>query len=379
MSEQVDIAILGGGCAGLSLAARLAAGDLEGRRVVVLEGRHVYERDRTWCGWALEPHPFAACVDVTWSRWKVRHQGSEVLHRSDDHRYEHLRADRFYAEAQSQIARASGVELRLGVQVSSVESGGEVTRIATDAGPIEAAVVVDTRPSGEMAPQGALLQHFLGQEITTTDPVFDPHTATLMDFDVSQEDGIHFVYVLPFTATRALVESTVLSPHPLGRGAYEARIQDYVANRLGTRVESVDYVEQGIIPMHPLVEASTPSRGVIQAGTLGGAVKPSSGYAFHTIQRTTATLAASLLGHGRPQSTRPRSRLDGWLDAIFLSFIRSHPERGPEVFHRLFQSIEPDVLVRFMMERASPADRLRVIGSMPKLPFAREALRVCAL
>ena len=33
-----------------------------------------------------------------------------------------------------------------------------------------------------------------------------------MDFDVSQEQGLHFMYVLPFSANEALVESTYFSP-----------------------------------------------------------------------------------------------------------------------------------------------------------------------
>ena len=30
-------------------------------------------------------------------------------------------------------------------------------------------------------------------------PVFDKSTVTLMDFDVPQEKGLHFMYVLPFS------------------------------------------------------------------------------------------------------------------------------------------------------------------------------------
>ncbi|QDV05928.1 Lycopene cyclase protein [Planctomycetes bacterium Poly30] len=391
MSERADIAILGGGCAGLSLAVQLAAGDLRGRRVVVLERRTSYERDRTWCGWALAPHSFSSCVDHAWSRWSVRHRGVDVLHASGSYRYEHLRADRFYAHARERLERSSAVDLRTGVEVLAMRQAGAAFALSTDSGSIEATTVIDTRPPPrEDAPPGALLQHFLGQEITTADEVFEPGTATLMDFDVSQEDGIHFMYVLPFSRTRALIESTVLSTRPLERAAYEARIGEYVTARLGTRMTSVDYVEQGVIPMHGVArndqQGSTnrsqnhfaaESRGrVIRLGTPGGAVKPSSGYAFHTIQRTAAALADTLLGRAEPDIARPRSRTDGWLDDVFLSFLRRHPERGPKIFQRLFRSIEPDVLVRFLMERATVSDRIRVIGSMPKLPFAREALRV---
>ena len=36
--------------------------------------------------------------------------------------------------------------------------------------------------------------------------MFDAETVTLMDFDVPQEQGLHFMYVLPFSANEALVD-----------------------------------------------------------------------------------------------------------------------------------------------------------------------------
>lgn len=376
MAERVDVAILGGGCAGLSLAVQLAENGGSNRRVAVIEKRDAYERDRTWCGWSVEPHAFAGCVDRTWSRWKVRSGGEERLHASARYAYEHIRADRFYDDARRRIERARGTELSLGVAVESVTDaqGGAPSRVRTSAGELLADVVVDTRPPALPREGGPLLQHFIGWEVETARPAFDPTTATLMDFDVDQDRGaVHFMYVLPFSRSRALVESTVLSPEPLAAEIYESRIAAYVEERHRAEIESVHFVERGAIPMAPI---GGPGAGATRsAGTAGGAVKPSSGYAFHAIQRTTARLAAELAGGSRARHAA-RSRLDGWLDRVFLSFLQRHPERGPEVFFRLFDAIDADAFARFMMERPGAADRLRVIGSMPKLPFAREALRV---
>ncbi|NDA64318.1 MAG: lycopene cyclase, partial [Chitinophagia bacterium] len=51
-----------------------------------------------------------------------------------------------------------------------------------------------------------LLQHFKGWMIETSEDCFDPDKATFMDFRVSQQSGTTFVYVLPVTNRRALVE-----------------------------------------------------------------------------------------------------------------------------------------------------------------------------
>ena len=56
-----------------------------------------------------------------------------------------------------------------------------------------------------------MLQHFRGVEVKTVQTCFSPDTAILMDFRCDQSRGIHFIYLLPYSPTEALVESTMLS------------------------------------------------------------------------------------------------------------------------------------------------------------------------
>lgn len=60
---DVDVAILGRGCAGLSLAARLARTRLSFR---VIEPRTRYTDDRTWSFWGTKGDPFEDCVRASW-------------------------------------------------------------------------------------------------------------------------------------------------------------------------------------------------------------------------------------------------------------------------------------------------------------------------
>ena len=57
-----------------------------------------------------------------------------------------------------------------------------------------------------------MLQHFLGLEVRSRHEIFDPDTAILMDYRVDQSRGMHFNYLLPLSATEALVESTLFTP-----------------------------------------------------------------------------------------------------------------------------------------------------------------------
>src|SRR5690606_16025772 len=121
--------------------------------------------------------------------------------------YQHLPADAFYQRC---LERLEGrAELRLGVQAGRIRERGGGVEIETSAGPIEARVVFDSRPSpSEAAGHITLLQHFEGWHVRVERPAFDPSVATLMDFAAPQDLAIHFLYVLPYSPTEALVEAT---------------------------------------------------------------------------------------------------------------------------------------------------------------------------
>ena len=54
-------------------------------------------------------------------------------------------------------------------------------------------------------------QHFCGVEIETPNDFFDDEIFNLMDFDCDQRESVHFFYTLPYSKTKALVETTWLS------------------------------------------------------------------------------------------------------------------------------------------------------------------------
>src|SRR5690606_29518390 len=55
---DADIVIVGAGLAGLSTAVHLLERGPADRHLTLVDPRTDFGRDRTWCSWALEPHPF---------------------------------------------------------------------------------------------------------------------------------------------------------------------------------------------------------------------------------------------------------------------------------------------------------------------------------
>jgi lycopene beta-cyclase len=228
-----------------------------------------------------------------------------------------------------------------------------------------------------------LLQHFRGRVVRSAEPVFEADTATLMDFDVSQAHGIHFIYVLPFDAHTALIESTFFTERPLPDDVYEAAIATWLARRgPGVDFQTVSH-ERGVIPMTTAPFDAWPSPRIVRIGTAGGHVKPSSGYAFLAVQRFVRDFAprvvSALRDGGFPEPPAPRSQRTTALDTIFLSYLRSRPERAPGTFYRLFERVPPAVLARFLSDTGSLADDLTVMRTSDSPQLALESIRATPL
>ena len=83
-----------------------------------------------------------------------------------------------------------------------------------------------------------MLQHFQGIEVKTKQPCFDKDMAILMDFRVDQSKGMHFIYLLPYSTTEALVESTLFSTELVDEEFYSTSIESIVISRSTARLKN---------------------------------------------------------------------------------------------------------------------------------------------
>ena len=384
---DADVIIAGAGLSGLSLAvALLDAGLPDNARIVLVDPRETLSgADRTWCFFDLVPHAFESAITHRWSRWRARNGAVEVLRFAPGIAYCRIPGERFYELALERLAAAGQrVELVLGVTVENLEDRGAHVDVHTSAGVLRARLAMDSRPPSltratDDGKDVHLLQHFRGRVVRSTQPVFEVDTATLMDFDVSQAYGIHFIYVLPFDAHTALVESTFFTERLLPDAVYEAAIETWLARRRpGVVFQTISH-ESGVIPMTTEPFDAWPSPRIVRIGTAGGHVKPSSGYAFLAVQRFVREFAprvvSALRAGGCAEPPAARSPRTVALDTIFLSYLRNRPERAPDTFYRLFERVPPAVLVRFLSDTGTLADDLTVMRTSDSPRLALEAIR----
>ena len=375
--RDFDVVILGGGMTGLTLAHHIAslnaAQPANQRQTLVVEPREAYLRDKTWCYWQHAKTPFDAAITHQWSQWSVSWDNKTQVSRANIP-YVRVDSSRFYDIARREIDASESVTLQLGEKAKSVISGRAEVEITSESDVWRAKTVFDTRPAS--LPEDILLQHFVGWEIETEIDIFDPTTVTLMDF-VSGAKDIHFFYVLPFSPRRALVETTHFSKAVAANEVYEQELRQYLADRFGLSDWRILHREKGVIPM-PRQAPNLTARDyqqIIPLGLHSDTVKPSTGYCYPHAQHQASQQVQALFADAKLNAVPARSRLVRWLDAVFIGFLEEHPQRGGEIFFRLFKRVPSDALVRFLSDQARPSDVIRVMKALPMGAFIRQALR----
>ena len=376
MLNTFDLIILGGGCAGLSLAARLASASLPGCRTLVVESRTHYTNDRSWCFWVDEQSNGAYTVERQWSRMRLTSGVQTTLVDCGLTPYQMLTAENFYGAVLSVISQAQNITLKVGTAVltTPIKIDGS-WRVSTDAGVFSGRMVVDTRPQQLPERDGALLwQSFYGQEIECDSPVFDAACMDLMNFLPADSSCIPFVYVLPISPTRALVEVTVFGASPLAPAALRQSLDTAVAQRTGAAPSRVVRSEHGILPMGLVKPAQHPDPSRVRVGLTAGAARPSTGYAFQRIQRWAQDCALSISTTGLPVGHRPDPAPLRAMDRLFLDVLRADPQGGGQIFFSLFSAAHTPRVIRFLSGLGRVDDALAVVAAMPFKPFIRAAL-----
>ena len=373
---HVDLAILGGGCAGLSLARELAKCHTQ-RSVVVIEPRQTYQDDRSWCFWADDSQMLSPWFDHSWPRWSFGKKDAQQQHRGcDDFPYRYIRSIDFYSANLATIKACPSIDLKLGQAVTELTTLDAGWQITTTCETYIAQQVVDTRPPAQtQLDQSTLQQCFLGAEIKLNRPAnIDTQAVELMT-DMRQVDGeFCFTYVLPFAPDHLLVEVTFFAKHPPTRTSLQNQLNKLLIAR-GWSDAEILRTEFAKLPMGMPLKTNAKQKQPLLAGMRGGALRPSSGYGFLRIQDWAEHCAKQYITDG----TLVRQTTSGyWLqkmDQIFLNVLQHEPARAAEIFDTLLSKTEPARFIRFMNDQATRSDCLKIVACLPKWPFLKALFR----
>ena len=374
-STYIDYAFLGLGCGNSLMLLQLAEeGLLSGKHILVIEPDSTGTNNRTFCFW-MDPER----VRSSFLFGLVEHQWSKVLAGDTVQELEPLRYYRISGKGLTDQARL----LLSHEQVYNMETRyeeeptfeGDFAQLSIGGASFHARYVFDNRPPKYAQPhvsESRLFQSFYGWEIASEAAVFDPTCFTMMDFNVQQDGATQFMYVLPFDAHRALVEITRFGEaNILSELATEA-LKTYLAER--SISYEIETREQGVIPMFCNdISVNKSSRTWINTGERAGMLKPSTGYSFERSLSYAYQVVHEIKGQALLEP--PKKNRFSYYDRLLLQLLRDKPGKGSLIFTQLFKRNSASTVFKFLDERSSIAEDLRILQSLPFGLFIRAALK----
>ncbi|TCP35721.1 lycopene beta-cyclase CrtY [Sphingomonas sp. BK235] len=372
---RCDLAIVGGGLAGalIALAVHLRHPLLDVRLIEAGErigGNHL------WSFFAgdiarADRHLIAPLVAHAWPGYDVRFPAHA---RQLAQAYYTVRSTGLDAHARATLPRRALMTSRRVLACSPtavVFANGER---------LTATGVIDARGAGDLALLDCGWQKFVGHEVRTTAPhgVARP---MVMDATVPQIDGYRFVYLLPFSGDRLLVEDTYYSDTPaLDVPALAARVEAYAAASGWTIAETL-HREQGVLPVvhGGDFEAYWRSGGskLAKAGVRAGLFHPTTGYSLPDAVRLAQLVAAQhdfsgAALHDLTYSYAARlwaaRRFYRMLDLML--FKAADPDQRYRVLERFYRLPAP-LVARFYAAHSTALDKVRVLSGRPPVPLGR--------
>jgi lycopene beta-cyclase len=369
-----DYIILGGGCAGLSLIMHmLSSPQLSNKRMLLIEKEQKNKNDRTWCFWEKGNGFFENIVHRKWQHAWFHGEGYSSLKALGPYAYKMIRGLDFYEYCYAAIQQAANVDiLHSSVEEVLHEDGFVQVRTANGivTGTYAFNSILTEKPEYKESDL-VLLQHFKGWIIETPTDFFDTENATLMDFRVDQAEGTTFVYVMPLSSTKALVEYTLFTPSLLHEDQYEEGLKNYVADYLKLSDYTIIEKEFGIIPMtnHAF---SLGEGNVVNMGTAGGQTKPSSGYTFRFIQKHVAAIVGLLEKGEHPLVKKSfMEKRFMWFDSVLLHILYHKKMTGSSVFTLLFSRNKIKRIFKFLDNETNLLEEFVLLNSLPQWPFMK--------
>jgi len=370
MNPHFDLVIIGGGCAGLSLAYQLSLFGESCPRTLIVEERANYTNDRTWCFWDVNEPIHKNLAPHAWNNFVIKNNQLAQQYSCKETPYFMLPSDIFYEAAINAIKSNVKIQMLTGEKLSVDLIKSDAWQIPTSKFIATATNVIDTRPNKTITKKDSLMwQSFVGYEIELEHSLFDQDKLVLMDFDANFKEGLGFIYCLPISKSRALIEYTVFSEDLFAADQLKGHLIEKIGKYTNNATYKILRQEAGILPMGNKLIQQKEDPSYLFAGLFAGAARPSSGYAFQRIQAWAKDCAAELIHHQKIKRFKKDSWIQSWMDLLFITVIKKNPNLGAKVFEELFKNCEIKTIANFMSDYSTFLEKLKIIAALPAMPF----------
>ena len=335
--REFDYIIIGGGCAGLSLAYELEINDKL--------------KDKTWSFWKVFDHNFEDCVIKSWNNFTINTNENSNELTNKKFPYQSIDSGKFYKKINSKLSTNSNISFFKNLSEINSENS-----------------IIFNSIHNEELDKSKLWQHFQGVEIETPKNIFDEEIINLMDFNCDQRNDVHFFYTLPFSKNKALIETTWLSNlEDQSLMDYDLQLENYIKNNLGIKNYKVNFTEKGAIPLfHPL---NKNNKKTVYIGSAGGMTRLSTGYTFLNIQEHSKYIVKNIDNIDGAKIFNLGKKYQ-FLDKVFLKVLEKHPEKMPKIFFNMFKT-SSNTIIKFLSNKSNIIEDINIINKMPKLIFLK--------
>ena len=347
-----DIAIVGAGASGLQLVYELTKANPQ-QKILILDSGD--RSDKSWCFWeAKNASCFPFLIEKSWDSMLYKtSKGESITSEIDPLAYHYISSNHFFTYFFEEFIPANPNITCINAWVTDLvekPTGVEIRGINGDS--FIAKKVADSRPV-KSTEDDLIFQHFSGKFIEFEEPILDDSTMTLMDFSLpaSTPEMAVFHYILPFSKSKALIETTVFTRSAYNKVAYEGIWQEYMALHYSNQKFNILSDENGTIPMGvpPVKKEGT----IFSIGAAAGNMKASTGYAFTRMHQD-----AVLRAQNQSSKTPKRFR---FYDKMLLKIMQKEMNKIPDVMDRLFDRVSAPLILRFLDDKTTLSQEIGLL------------------
>ena len=370
--ERFDYIICGGGASGLLLSnALLSDKHFNDKKILIIEKDSKTDNDKTFGFWNDKESVLDNIVFKEWEYAEFRDSNSHNSFMLSPYKYKMIKSNEFYLYIGDKISKASNFTY-LNTTVNEIDQVNN--KVKTNDGEFSSSIIFSSIYNEVSFKKYPLLkQHFIGWTIETKNENFDDNKITFMDFSVDQKDEIRFMYILPFSKNKALIEYTLFSSDIISDDEYEKEIKTYLKKKNILNYSIVEK-EKGMIPMtcYPFFENNTDT--YFQIGTAGGWSKPSTGYTIKNSIEKIDIIINSLKQNKPLSKIRFKNRF-WYYDLLFLDVLIASKGKGSQVFSDLFKNNDPIKIFKFLDEKTSVMEELSIFLSVDIKTFVKSLIK----
>lgn len=346
---------------------------LEKVSILIIDPEKKNKNDKTFCFWANKEDRIIKdlrnLIKYSWSSVSIENTNQISL---DPLSYHHISSIDLYNEVKELEKIYCWDRLIYPVARISVDEIGAYV-VANDE-IIRGKKIFDSRsPNYQEVRKGEthIFQSFVGWEIETFEQIENTSTCRLMDFEVAQDGFTQFMYVLPFSSNKALVELTRFGSEILNESEAAQQLKEYIQKHFGEFKRLS--VEIGCIPMSNAEIINENLKDVVLLGARNYKVKPSTGYAFKNMYDQACELVDILnIKDAEKLNIQHVNALQGrfaFYDSLLLHILQHKPHRGKNIFQSLFKGVEINKVLRFLDQKTSFPEEIMIFMKLPWKPF----------